>query len=174
MLGTLVPLGALGNDSPLEYVGGNVLPAAASSIVIPVNPVYTLLMVECWITTDAPLTLRLRLNGDSGANYDYQYVQAGGTTVDGARATGQTQVTGASGAGTGAPIQATFLIAKTTAGTAAQVLYQVGVDAAASIKLDLVGGQWNNTSSGITGVTLLGSANNFAAGSTFAVYGLRG
>lgn len=177
MLGSLVPLSALNNASPLEYVGGTVLAAAAASITVPVLPSYTVLVVECEIVKDATgNSIYLTLNGDGGANYDRQRVLANSTTISGARTTGATSITLAQAAlraSTHGLI--TLIIVKSTTGTDAQVLTSAShEDTTPVLMLELQGAEWNNTSAAITSLSITATSGNLAADTTIAVYGLRG
>jgi len=177
MLGTLVPLSAFADASPLEYVGGAVLAAAADSVTIPVNPVYTMLFIEFYGINDGNAkSLYLRFNGDStSTTYSYQSINATSTTIAGARTTGANQIVlSADTLDASVWQEFTAICVKSTAGTAGQVLVQSAYDPAATIKLELDGAQWGNTSAPFTSVSVVASSNNLAAGTTIAVYGLRG
>lgn len=127
-------------------------------------------------TSDSVL---LRLNNDSGSNYDRQRSDALNTTLAGAESIGGTsiyvgEIAAASAPAGGAGVlvidlpgyaQTTFhkaLVARSTAKLA---------NSSSGVYLNMQGGHWRNTAA-VSRITLLPSSGNFEIGTTYALYGL--
>ena len=116
-------------------------------------------------------SVTVRLNGDSGTNYDYQHVSANSTTVNGQRVTGTTSaVLNFLSLQASEEMSATALIAKPSASVPAQSVSLAGNDA--SPDLSLIGGEWNNTADAISSISIQGSSGNLAAGTSVLLEGL--
>lgn len=122
--------------------------------------------------------LRVRMNNDSGNNYDDQYVAGANATLTGSARTGESSallgeiVAGNGNAGHGSPFMADI---PQYAGTTFEkmVLTEFGrmvADAAAGFNRGMSLGRWRNTAA-ITRITFLLSAGNFLAGSQLSLYG---
>lgn len=124
------------------------------------------------------VALWCRLNGDTGANYDYSFNQtAGGANTPGT-SVGQTVIRAgffaAASAAAGLGGSGTILLPHYTSA----FHKHLESDAAAATSTasgDMVredgGGRWRSTAA-VTSWTVLPSASNFAAGSRFTLYGL--
>ena len=155
-----------------ERIGYEVLGSAAASISISVPTPYGFYRITAYIANDANAKdVYVRFNADPGANYSYQTIDANSTTIAGARATGQAQVS-ATITDLAANGEASFVavVAKPAAGVKGQMVGFAGQNASPSLTLD--GAEWNNTAAEITSVALVASSNNFAAGSSFLLEGL--
>lgn len=154
------------------------LGSAASSISFTTGLAdYKFFRLTAYIQNDANAKqVYVRFNNDSGSNYSYQNIRGTGTTVDGARATGQAQILPAPTSNLAASEQASYslIIAKPAAGVKAQVVSRAGNNAGvgANVILELVGGEWNNTADAISRIDVLASSNNFAAGTSILLEGL--
>ena len=170
-----LPLSSVLTGQP-EVIGHSVLAAAAASISFQFPSVYRAVLVEAYIKRDANAgAVWMRLNGDSGNNYSYQYISATSTTVAGARATAQAQwlldVTSTIDANSYQSFSA--LVMKTTAAAKAQLVDVSSYDPAASIGLELTGGEWGNTADLMSRLDVLSASNNFAAGTSISLWGFR-
>jgi len=116
--------------------------------------------------------LYVRLNNDSGSNYSAQQIAGDSTSVFGARVTSQAQWAPYSVSAIGGKMTGVLNIAKPAAGVKAQLVTQQSANLAAAIKVDLTGGEWNNTADLISRIDLLPSSGNFDTGSSFLLEGL--
>ena len=155
-----------------QRIGYSVLGSPAASISISVPTPYDFYRVTAYIVNDANAKdVYVRFNADSGANYSYQTIDANSTTIAGARATGQAQVS-ATITDLAANGEASFvaIVAKPASGVKAQMVGFAGQNASPSLTLD--GAEWDNTADEVTSVALVASSNSFAAGSSFLLEGL--
>lgn len=106
---------------------------------------------------------RVRLNNDSGANYDRQQVSGNGVTVGGSRSTGQTSIINVPNhADANENASADILIAKQQTGDEAMLISQsVGIDT--SIRFFAVAGIWHNVADLINRIDLTAVSGNWAA-----------
>ena len=171
-VGTLsLPIGSVLTGQP-EVIGKSTLAAAAASVSFQFPPVYRAVMVEWWINTSQDAAIWLRLNNDSGANYSRQYIGANGVTVSGARETeSKIRTVNSTGGTDGA--SASILVVKTTAAAKAQVIQTGGMLAPASIRLELIGGEWNNTADLLSRIDILPSAGNLDTNTAITLWGYR-
>ena len=166
----------LGAGGKLHLIAQATLSAAASSVAFHFSPMYRLFICETYIVNDASdKDVSITLNGDTGANYDYQYITGSGTAKSAARVTGTAAwlTTTDNDLDATQDYQSTFIVAKSVAGEEAQLLHQVSYQIVGDlIMLELLAGQWSNTADLITRLDIVASSNNFAAGSAFALYGI--
>ena len=161
-----------------EEIASTTLGSAAASVSFTTGlSGYAFYRLTIYIVNDANAKqVYLRLNNDSGVNYSYQNIRGTGSTIDGAQATGQTQLLLAPTNNLAASIHASYgvLISKPAAGVKAQVVSRAGNNAGvgANVILELVGGEWNNTADAISRIDVLASANNFEAGTSILLEGL--
>lgn len=169
-----VPLTALpkprrrggGAGGAWTVLGSQVLESAAASVSFPgISTTYRMFRVTAYIVKDGTNgQVRLRLNADSGSNYDDQLLRGDNTTVSASRTTSATQLT------TGNTITASnvaaieIVIAKQLAASTAMMLSRMFMGSAQI--LDSKAGRWNNTADLISRIDLLSSSGNFAAGTT--------
>jgi hypothetical protein len=148
------------------------LGAAASSVTFSSIPA-TYRDLICVVVAAGSTTLqgRIRLNGDTGSNYNYVRMSGNGTATSGTSAA--TQTTG-------------FLSAIAEATTTGALQMNINImDYSATNKhkpilaranqaangTDAIFNRWANTAA-VTSVQILTSTGNWAAGSTFALYGI--
>lgn len=134
---------------------------------------YKFFRLTAFIVNDANVkAVYVTFNGDSGSNYSQQRVEAASTTVSGARSTGTTRLSLAGGTNLAANQFASFiaLIAKPSASVKGQAVLQGGHNASPIV--ELLGGEWNDTSEVIDEIALSPSNNNFAAGTSVMLEGL--
>jgi hypothetical protein len=128
--------------------------------------------------------LRLRLNGDTGTNYVRRYISGYNLTPSESSATGQTyiqlanNVTGNADMSTTYPTIAITDIhdyASTTKNKTIRGVGGIDQNTATNSEIDLISGLWLNTSA-INSVTVFMHqvGANFAAGTTIALYGIKG
>jgi len=156
-----------------ERIGYEVLGSASASISISVPTPYDFYRVTAYFANDANTKdVYLRFNGDSGANYTSQAINANSTSIAGARASGAAQVNlmalGTMGASENGGTS--IIVAKPAAGVKGQAVGVTGQNAAPI--LELTGAEWNNTTDEITAVSIVASSNNFDTGSSFLLEGL--
>ena len=151
--------------------------AAASVSFASIPAQYVMFRLRCEIINDASAkTIDLRLNNDSGVNYDTQQINVSNVTVTGGRSTGRTSMyvnysnLAASELGT-----VDFVIAKPIAGAAGLILASVVNTTTAALDLVLDACIWNNTAALINRIDVVAAAaagtGNFAAGSIFILEG---
>lgn len=170
-----LPLGSVLTGQP-EVIGSSVLAAAAASIRFDFPPVYRAVLVEAFIKRDANAgDVWLRLNGNTGSNYSYDYASANSGTVSAGRVTAQAQwllnVYSTIDANSYQSFSA--LVTKTTAGANAQLVSVSTYNPAASMGLEITGGQWSNTADLMSRIDVLSSSNNFAANTSITLWGYR-
>ena len=167
-----LPISSVLTGQP-EVIGHSVLTGAAASVSFQFPVVYRAVLVEWWINTSQDAAIWLRLNNDSGTNYSRQYIGANGATVSGARATGETKIGTVNSTGGTDGASASILVVKTTAAARAQVIQTGGMLAPASIRLELIGGEWNNTADLLSRIDILPSAGNLDANTAITLWGFR-
>jgi hypothetical protein len=150
--------------SAWTVIDSETLAAPASSISFTgIDTTYKMFRVTAYLIQDGsagrPL---LRLNNDSGTNYDWQRVSASDTTVSASRVTGDTSIDIGGDSNANQVMTHTITIAKQLAGSPAMVVGDRYNDA--GIWLRHHGARWNNTADLISRIDLIASAGNFAAG----------
>jgi len=160
-----------------EVIDSTTLASAAASVSFTSIPTtYKMFRVTAYLIKDGSDGLvQLQINGDSGANYDRQYLRGDSTTVDGARTTGQTSINGNRNGESGLATTLEIVIAKQVAGSPAMVLWdQVMLDNAGTPAMNKfnIAGIWNNTADLISRIDLVASAGNFAAGTVVVLEGV--
>jgi hypothetical protein len=128
-------------------------------------------------TATAGAQLRLQFNSDTGTNYSRHKLQGNGTT---AAATGNATVAfmyiGSDGSGSDTTYLTTGIcdIHDYASSTKNKTMRNiVGIDKNGSGDIALYSGAWYNTNA-ITSITITSDGANFASGSTFALYGIKG
>ncbi len=157
-----------------EKIGIQTLTSAAAIITFSgINSKYKMFRVHSFIVNDgSAMNVPLRLNNDSGANYEWQRLNAG-TGFVAQRQTAQTSVVLFNFAiQTNAVGVSEALIAKPLAGNHAMVLCKdsalssIGAD-----QTDRVGHTWKNTSDLINRIDVIASTGNMDPGSTVMIEG---
>jgi hypothetical protein len=164
-------------------IAENLLVGTAASIVFSSIPAtYRGLMLQVVLRGDTAATSTealMRFNGDTGANYDYQRLNAGITTVNASEALNSTSIgigdMAASTATAGAPGISTVMIpfyAGTTFWKMSTSHDGVSTGTATgSLQVKPWAGRWRNTAA-INSITILPAAGNWIAGSSAVLYGL--
>lgn len=157
-------------------IDSETLAAPASSISFTgIDTTYKMFRITAYIVKDGTDGLvQLRMNNDSGANYDAQRLRGDSTTVDAARATGDTSINCNRNGESGLSQTLEIVVAKQVAGSPAMVLWdQVMLDNAGTPAMNKfnIAGRWNNTADLISRIDLIASAGNFAAGTVVVLEG---
>jgi hypothetical protein len=145
----------LPTDALWSRLDEQILTATATSITFSgIAATVTLLRLTCWVSEqDAPT---LRLNNDSGANYEYQRIHVSNTTLTGARATAQTAIP-LTNETDDPEVQAFIEIGKHLATEEAQVAVFSGQRSPGHL-VEAYAGQWNNTADLVNRVDILGAS----------------
>jgi hypothetical protein len=129
---------------------------------------------------DTLVEIGVRFNGDTGSNYVYHSLTGNGSTASASGVTGQAQIIVSNGnlrelsssSTFGASIIDVVDYASTTKNKTLR--YMAGVDTNSSNgSVGLGSGLWLNTAA-ITSITLFSNNTTFKAGSTWALYGIKG
>lgn len=166
----------------VTLLDSEVLAGTAASVVLTVGGgTYTNLLLEWYARGDnaGNPTVRYQLNGDTGTNYDQNLLVSVNNAVAGAATGGQTSgylgdMPGsggsanyfASGSMRVAHFQGTVGFKSVVASVSC-----IRGSAASDYVTVQIAGLWHSTAA-ITSVTVLASANNFIADSSFSLYGL--
>lgn len=168
-------LGA-GVAGPWDVIDSVELGSAAPSVSFQsIDSKYKMFRVTAYLINDANVaSFLLRLNNDSGSNYNRQLLQGLDTTVSAVRTASATsiEVTGGIAVAASGIVTLEAIIAKQVAGSAGMVL--VGVTQptdAGALYTARVAGQWANTSDLINRIDLISSAGDFAAGTVVVLEG---
>lgn len=150
------------------------LSAPASSIVFNTGLAgYDFYRLTVYVLNDSNAKrIYVRLNADSGANYDLQDISGASTSVAGERITSHGQIDVSRPQTLSANNAGSFscIIAKPAVGVPAQVVGVSGLDAAP--ELQLYGAGWDNTADAISSITILNTSGDFAAGTSALLEGL--
>jgi len=177
-----IPTATLSQGSAATTIFNSLLAADAANVDITSIPAsYSNLLLEIHNRTTqavAAATWILRFNGDSGNNYDLQYIQVNNTTVTGAITTGTSSIsffvcTGSSSSANkfGSTVISIPNYASTT-NFKNMTIHSYTHNVGATDAFNRVGGgEWNSTSA-INQITCTPASGNFAAGSRFSLYGL--
>jgi hypothetical protein len=168
------------SSSAITRLAQQILGSAAGSVTFSsISGAYTTLQLDIVARTDAATgfaSINMQFNGDTGTNYEYNFVYASGGTPGAGQADsaacialpnmpGSTVTANAPGVfSVRIPAYAGTTFYK---GVLASIYYMTTTTEQAL----LTGGGWNNTAA-ITSIVLTPSAGNFVAGSTFTLYGL--
>jgi hypothetical protein len=148
------------------------LGSAASSIVFGSLPSsYRDLVIVFVGAGSTTLQGRIRLNGDTGANYSYMRVSGNGTAGSGANANFQTSgfiSAIAQATATGALQMNINIMDYSATDKNTSIISRAGQAANGT---EAFANRWANTAA-VTSVTILTSTGNWAAGTTAAIYGI--
>lgn len=176
-----VPLWSLGGPGSLVYIDEQTLAASAASIDfqnIPATYKHLVLMGDLrGDTAAATVNVWVRLNGDSGANYDYEALAVDGASVSRYAADAAAQfLVGNAMASTGRANRFSGLrievpdYANTTR-EKSLLSHSVSIQPGGARSMNSFGGQWRSTVA-INRLTFLPSVGNFVAGSRLTLYAL--
>jgi hypothetical protein len=147
------------------------LGSAASSITFGSIPA-TYKDLICVVAAKGSTTLqgRIRLNGDTGTNYSYQRMSGNGSTTSAVESASNTSafVSAIAQATTTSDLQMNISFLSYSGGRHKIILNRAGNAANGT---DAIVNRWINGSA-ITSIQILTSTGNWAAGSTFALYGV--
>jgi len=120
----------------------------------------------------------LQINSDTGSNYAYHYLRGTGAAAQATGASSQTFIIGTASASATHAASIFGVTIFDILDYASTTKYKTvrgfgGFDANGSGTIDLASGLWMNTAA-ITSVSLYAQGDAFAAGSTFALYGIKG
>jgi hypothetical protein len=131
---------------------------------------YDALLVKAVLILDGTSgTTRMRLNSDSGTNYNWQMHRSSGTSISSSSSTGDREFWGRSGDANSNIYESMFFIVTNLASYKKAITGECG---AKHLKCS-ISGDWNETSNTISAITVARSAGNFSAGSTLTVWGLK-
>ena len=160
-----------------EHIDTQELPSTASSISFPgIDTGFKRFRLFFSPAATASLLVHLRLNNDSGSNYEYQSFYAASTTLAAARSTGQAQVVLDPNLNVFSGRTGLYVvhIVKQANTQAAQIHAQVQETIGANQPtLAFTGGTWLNTSDAISRIDLIASTSTFAASSVATLEGSR-
>jgi hypothetical protein len=154
------------------------LGSAAASITFNDLSGYRLLRVTGYFLNDGTAdNIRMRINGDTGGNYDNQRLTGSNTAVSAGRATGSTgvQLTLALSLAANNAATAEVVIAKNLAGVPAMAINSAVTIGSAGTAIETIQQaiRWNNTADLISSFIFeMNDASNFAAGTLVAVEGV--
>ncbi len=148
-----------------EKIDERTLSVAAAAITFSgIDTSFTFLRLTGYIVNDANASVFVvRINNDSGANYDMQNVDASAAVVTGTRTTAQNEFAQRLGMAASQESFFTMMISKPVAGEEAQAIYHDSTENAAGIVLNLMGDQWNDVAAQISRLDILKLANNLDA-----------
>lgn len=169
-----IPAPSAANDYQLLNAGGTSLTNSTAITVDGISAKSLMIVVRDASTVNNSSNFTLRLNGDSGTNYQYYGLQANDAAPRALSTTNTTSATslfvGGAGSST-ALVSATILIdGCATGGIKPASIFSFATSFNNSIAVSY-GGVYSGTSA-VTSVSLLSSSGNFDAGTMF-VYGAR-
>jgi len=171
-LRALMGAGAPADNSAWDVIDVVELGSAAASITFSDLSGYRLLRVTGYVLKDGTgANLLVRLNADTGANYDAQFLTGNSTSVVASRTTGGTSILGSQlAANTPATFEIT--IGKQLSGVPAMLLAPVVNSPVGDVSTRDWASRWNNTTDLITSLTLLNGSGNFAASTVCVLEGV--
>ncbi len=178
----IVPASSGGISTPpssWEHIAAIVLTEPAASISFAaIDPSFRMFRLTLFLVKDANAgQAELRLNNDSGANYDQQYMNFNNNAKLGGRNAGldSLRINNYDNIGAGGLLVADILIAKQLAATHARIQsYASYAGGSVNPLIDLVTAEWNNAADLISRIDIVESgANGFAAGSRAVLEGIQ-
>ena len=161
-------------SGPWDVIASSTLGSPAASISFAsIASTYKLFRVTAYIIKDGSAGRALvRLNNDSGANYERQRLSGAATGVSAQRTTGETSWETTWSGLTSQPATFELVIGKQIAGAAAMgILSSVGKEST-TLEYSSFACRWNNTADLINRIDIIASAGNFAAGTVVVLEGL--
>ncbi len=161
-----------------EHIESILLAEAASSFSFAsIDAAFRILRLTLFLVKDGNAgQAELRLNNDSGNNYDQQYINFSDNTKSGARNAGldSLRVTNYDNIAAGGILIAEILIAKQLATTHGRIHSHASYAGGSDPQLDIVVAEWNNTDALINRVDIVESgANGWAVGSRAVLEGIQ-
>jgi len=149
--------------------------AAASYTFSSISSIYTdlVLVANGYITTSAQ-GIRIQFNGDTGTNYSNTTLSGTGSVAESARDTSGTNARLTYDASWSTTTSDYAQINVSIMNYANTTTYKTFISRAnrATSGVDALVGLWRSTSA-ITSITVFPAANNFVAGTTFSLYGIK-
>ena len=174
---SLMAAGAGGAAAAWAVIDSTTLGSASASISFATGlSGYKLFRVTAYFVKDATNgSVRVRLNNDSGTNYDVQRLYGSSTTVGAGRSTGQTGILLNGGGVPQASQTATaeVIVAKQVAGSASMVLGRLVYQASGPVLMEEnTASRWNNTADLISRIDLIATTGNFDTGTVAVLEGV--
>jgi hypothetical protein len=159
-----------------EAIESTTLGSAQASVTIgsggTIPQTYTdLVLVYNGTVTSSGMDVRFRFNGDTGNNYSYTSLVGNGSTATSSRLANNNFIPAYIAVGTSTQPATITLNVLNYSNTTTNKTGLVRAADAPSETVAVVG-LWRNTGA-ITSITMFPSANNFASGSTFSLYGIK-
>jgi hypothetical protein len=160
-----------------EHIDTQTLTGTAASVSFQsISTAYRAFRLTAYIENDANAKrVYLRLNNDSGSNYDYQYHRATGATNDSSVATGQAQIdcAGLDMAASESGLLSILIVKPSAAQEALVQLTFTLLSGATAPSVYQTVGTWQNVADLISRIDLLANTNNFAASTRVTLEGSR-
>ncbi len=150
------------------FVESQTLASAASSVVMSgLDTTYRMFRVTAYLIKDGTSgDLGVRLNNDSGNNYNYQVLAADGSTPSATRTAIANAFTPMSSSmGSNGIASLTITVAKQRTTSPAMFIANAAQNSG-SLATSRTGGRWNDGSKLISRIDLISSSGNFAAGTS--------
>lgn len=146
--------------------------AAASYTFSSIPSTYTdLIVVAVTTNTSAATNMTVQVNGDTGSNYSRTRINGSGSTATSSRNSNETRIYNGDVGNPSVPSVNTLHFMNYANTTTYKTV--IGRYGEADIQTGAVVGLWRNTAA-ITSITINSDSNNFAVGSTFTLYGIKG
>lgn len=161
--------------SAWTVIDSETLAAPASSVSFTgISDTYRMFRMTAYIVKDGTSGVAyVRVNNDSGGNYDRQTIGASSTTVSAARSTGDTEWRATVASITGNTHATTsIVVAKQLAASPAMYLAETTYAPSGGVQPGRLAGRWNNTDALINRIDLISGSGNFAAGTTVVLEGM--
>ena len=145
--------------------------AQASYTFTAISGSYTdLILVAVSANTSAATNMTIQVNGDTGSNYSRTRINGNGTTAASSRNSNETRIYNGDVGNTSVPSVNTVHFMNYSNTTTFKTV--VGRYGEGDIQTGAIVGLWRSTAA-ITSITINSESNNFTAGSTFTLYGIK-
>lgn len=161
-----------------EHLDTQALTATAASISFQnLSTAYKAFRLTLFISPTAPMDVYVRVNNDSGNNYELAWVGAPSATPASATAAGlaQWQLTNIADSVAAEPVTANLLIAKQLASLRGGISGTVGYtnDSTGTPNVEILAGNWSNVADLISRIDVIASTSTFAIGTRVTLEGMR-
>ena len=161
--------------STYDLIASNVLGSSAASVTFSSIPATyrDLVLVTQYLSTSTNTYAILRFNSDSGSNYQHVYMSgSSGSTYSGSGSfTGVLSVYWTAANSTGPVLGIYHIMDSSATDKHKTVLSRTNTDNTSRNGVEAFANRWANTAA-ITQIDVVGGNNNFAAGSSFHLYGI--
>ena len=156
-----------------ELIDSNTLSASASSVTFSVIPqgYRDLVLVIDFVAASGFVAPNIQLNSDTGTNYSYVLADGRGTSAISGAGSGQTQLYGTNSVSSGDSGMAVVQFMDYSATDKHKTILTRANNTQTNSTVRMSAQRWANTSA-ITQIFVFDSSDNFAAGSTFYLWGL--